>query len=262
MKSTNKKNVHLLSPLVASLALAAGSVQAASISYLLDQSNTLPDGTSYLQVTVADGEDGAIDFTVQVLGPLTEIAGDNFGMDSFAFNVVAGSYAEAGSISGLPEGWRARNSKRMDGFGLFDIALKGRGNARLETLTFSLTDVEGDTPEDYAVLSTGSSRQGHQFFAAHVGGFESGDCYDGCDGVEPLSFRGGRAAFGPDHPNWKPNKQLPMWMRDGNPDQNYDPKDVTSGFFGGSTAVPLPATAWLFGAGMFGVLARARKRKG
>ena len=41
--------------LLACVLLGAAPVQAASISYFLDQSNGAADGVNYLQVTIADG---------------------------------------------------------------------------------------------------------------------------------------------------------------------------------------------------------------
>jgi hypothetical protein len=145
------------------------AANAASISYVLDQSNALPDGTGYLQVTIADGANGAIDFTVQALSPLTSIAGSNFGIQSFAFN-VEGS-ADGASITNLPTGWRVRDDFRMSTFGFFDVKVYGTGANRLSTLTFSVDGVEGDTVDDYAGLSTGGASGGNQIFAAHVAGF-------------------------------------------------------------------------------------------
>ena len=92
--------------------LVAGPVQAAAVSFLLDQSNELDDGVNYLQVRITDGRDGG--------------------------------FAEAGDIAGLPDGWFAHQGKRMSGFGLFDITLMGKGGERLKTLRFSITGVEGD----------------------------------------------------------------------------------------------------------------------
>lgn len=205
----------ILATASAGFMLAAGPAQSASISYFLDQSNTLPGGTNYLQVTVTDGIDGAIDFTVEVLDALSGSAGRNFGIQSFALNAVPGGFADS-SISNLPDGWQVSNSPRMDGFGFFDIKLQGNGGSRVETLTFSITGIDGDTPEDYAGLSTGTASQGQSLFAAHVAGIQIPDC----NGRECAS----------------------------------------SAFFGGSTAVPLPATAWLLGVAIAGALTRARRR--
>ena len=243
-----------------------GTAHSAALSFSLDQSNALADGIDYLQVTVADGADGAIDFTVEVLGPLLDLAAGNFGLQSFGFNVVPGGDAEGADITNLPDGWRARNGKRMDGFGLFDIRLQGRGHARLETLTFSISGVDGDTPEDYAIFSTGNTSQGHQFFAAHVAGFELPGCDDwGCgDSLDAQASR-----FRPSTVGQKGGSDWSrLWQRDWHHDwdQNwdhdwYDEECVTSAYFGGSTAVPLPGAAWLFGAGIAGVALRARRRK-
>jgi hypothetical protein len=213
----------LAAPAFATLMLAAGQSQAASISYFIDQSNALPDGTNYLKVTVSDGAEGSIDFTVEALQPLLDIAGENFGIQAFALNVIPGGDAEGANVTNLPDGWIVRDHYRMAAYGFFDIKLYGGGQSRLDTLTFSIDGIDGDTPNDYAVLSTGNAADGHQFFAAKVAGF------DFCpEGASPGSK-----------------------------------KCVTSGFFGGSSTaapVPLPAAAWLFATGFAGVLMRARKR--
>jgi hypothetical protein len=221
----NKKNLtRVAAPAFATLMLAAGSSHAASVSYTLDQSDVLPDGTGYLQVTISDGAEGAIDFSVQALQPLLDIAGGNFGIQAFAFNVIPGGDAEGASVGNLADGWIVRDQWRVAPFGRFDIKPYGGGDSDLSTLTFSILGIDGDTPEDYAILSTGSAPGGHQFFAAKVTGF------DFCpEGFEPGSK-----------------------------------KCKTKAYFGGSTAtnpIPLPAAAWLFVTGFAGALLRARKRR-
>ena len=166
----------VIAPVFCALMLVASPGRAASVSYILDQSNTLADGVPYLQVTVADGADGAIDFTVEILDSLSHSAGQNFGIQAFAFNVIAGGDAEAANVGNLPEGWITRDHYRMSEFGFFDIKLYGGGNSRLQTLTFSILGIDGDTPEDYAVLSTGNVPNDNSFFAAHVADFKFADC--------------------------------------------------------------------------------------
>lgn len=153
---------------------AAGPVNAASISYVLDQSSSLDDGIGYLQVTISDGLAGAIDFTVQMLAPLVAVAGDyGLGIQKFSFNLVPGADAAAIDVTGLPDGWRARNGGRLDGFGQFDVSLKGSYASRVGELNFSITGVDGDVPLDYVALSTGHVRDGHSLFAAKVHGIDA-----------------------------------------------------------------------------------------
>ncbi len=205
----------LFAPACATLLLTAGQAQAASISYVMDQSNALRDGVSYLQVTISDGAEGAINFTVQALQPLLDIAGKNFGIQAFGFNVGAGLDTDSANLTNLPAGWKTRENFRMASFGVFDLKLYAGGRSRLKTLTFSIDGIDGDTPGDYAFFSTGKAGDGNQLFAAHVAGFE---------------FCGRK-------------------------------KCLSSAFFGGgTTVVPLPATAWLFATGLIGALVRARRR--
>lgn len=223
MKKKNPSSLvsRLAGPACAVMLLATSQSQAASITYFLDQSNSLTDNVGYLQVTIADGAEGAIDFTVQALQPLLDLGGEDFGIQSFAFNVVPGGDAEGASVTNLPSGWIVRDHYRMTGFGFFDIKLYGGGQSRLDTLTFSISGIDGDIPNDYAILSTGGASSGNQLFAARISGI------DFCpEGVAPGSK-----------------------------------KCVTTAFLGGSSPVPVPATAWLFATGFVGAILRARKRK-
>jgi hypothetical protein len=154
----------------------ASAVQAASVSFFLNQSNRLPDGVNYLQVTIADGSAGAVDFTVTALQPLLDIAGDNFGIQKFAFNVVGGTGATRRSVTDLPARWRAANGGRMPGFGLYDMTVSGSARTRQDSLTFSITGVTLDTVLSYVDLSTGRSPEGFSLFSAHVLGLASGSC--------------------------------------------------------------------------------------
>lgn len=152
--------------LISGLAGVSGA-QAASV-YVLDRSDMLPDGVSYIQVTIADGADGAVDFTVQPLGPLLDRAGDSLEIRSFAFNIAPDLDVSAADITGLPDKWAARGTSRTDGFGRFDMTLYGTGPERIDSLTFSIIDVDGDSPASYANLSTGNAGEGHALFSARV----------------------------------------------------------------------------------------------
>jgi hypothetical protein len=211
---------------------------AASVSFFLDQSNKLPDGTNYLSVMLTENGTGGVDFLVKTLAPLNDIAGSNFGIQMFGFSFVDGTWDEISGlpdhkhgkgnrhgddfgkhetwdeISGLPDHWRVQNNKRMDGFGKFDIRLAGRGNARTDSLSFT---VNGVSLDDFGSL-----------FSAHVAGFEWCKIDD-------------------NRRNWCDGRNC-----------------TTSAFFAGSMSVsqvPIPAAVWLFGSGLIGFAAVTRRKK-
>jgi hypothetical protein len=227
--------------LVAGLLLfTALPAHAASVSFFLDQSNKLPDGTNYLSVMLTENETGGVDFLVKTLAPLNDIAGSNFGIQKFGFSFVDGSWGEINSftdhkhgksnrheddfwkhkkhktwdqISDLPDHWSVQNNKRMDGFGKFDIRLVGRGNARTDSLSFT---VDGVSLDDFGSL-----------FSAHVAGFEWCTIDD--------RWR-----------NWCDGKNC-----------------TTSALFAGSMSVPqvpIPAAVWLFGSGLLGLAVVTRRK--
>jgi hypothetical protein len=156
--------------------LVAGAANALSISYYLDQTNTafLPDGANYLMVTLADSTTapGDIDVTVTLLPPLTGIAGDNFGIQTFSFN--SANALHESNIIGLPTSWAvdfAPPPQVADGFGQFGVEIANTGANRQDpTLSFSIS-IAGDSIGDYALLSAGNAHQGNVYFAAHVAGF-------------------------------------------------------------------------------------------
>lgn len=152
-KRTTRRFVPLA--FVAALLFAALPVRAASVSFFLDQSNALPDGTNYLSVMLSENVQGGVDFLVKTLNPLNDIAGQNFGIQKFGFSFFDDTWGE---ISNLPDGWGARSNRRMDGFGKFDIRLQGKGKNRTDELSFT---VDGVTLGDFGSL-----------MSVHVAGFE------------------------------------------------------------------------------------------
>jgi len=201
------------------LGALSAPTQAATLSYLLDESNVvagLPTGTGYLRVRLADGADGAIDVTVTILEPLLDLAGPNFGLQSFGFNSDT-QILNSANIDGLPSGWSVATSRNQNGFGRFDLVVRGRGSSRVSpTLSFAIVGIAGDTVFDYVAWSGGHAVEGTRWFAAHVAGLE--------------------------------NEQ---------PDTTLEP--LTSAFFAPSRAViPVPPAAWLFAAAI-GALGWARR---
>ncbi|MBC7982653.1 MAG: VPLPA-CTERM sorting domain-containing protein [Candidatus Obscuribacterales bacterium] len=169
---------------IAVLASGAGGAQAASISYYLNQSNAdavLPDGTNYALVTINDDVANTLRFTVSLFAPLTSIAGSNFGIDSFAFNVIgANPLQDFGAIAGqwtLPTGWIANVApppNQADGFGRFDAEANGSGGARVATLNFSIHNTALNL-YSFAENSSNNAGQGNVFFSAHIAGFNAGN---------------------------------------------------------------------------------------
>lgn len=222
--------------------LMAGSAQAATVTYYLDQSNAdplLPDGwVNYVSVTITDGvtfglDTDAVQFDVTILAPLLSIAGTgSFGLDGFGFNSDL-TLADS-AIVGMPAGWSANAApppNTLDGFGMFTVGLNDSGNPQNPTLTFYVSGVSGDTIANYYFLSTGGQTQGYSHFTAHVRGFVDQD---------------------------------PSFC-DVNGDLQEDPECITtSAWFGdgdGFTVVPVPAAVWLFGSAI-GLLGFVRRRIG
>jgi hypothetical protein len=166
-------------PVVFLTGLVAFHAQAASISYYLDQSNDLPDGVNYAQVTISDSITviGDIDFQVEVLSSAFTVSGNNFGMQSFSFNYEPGLSIEAANIIvNDPDTWNVSSGKNAGGgFGKYDFKLSGNGSSRTGLLTFSISGVAGDSIDSYAVLSS-LNPASTEFFAAHIAGFDLANC--------------------------------------------------------------------------------------
>jgi len=158
------------------LTVVIPALAVASISYYLDTpqtgSSSLTQGTNYLQVTISEGLAGAIDFEIDVLTDAfpTPLAA-NFGMDKFSFNYAPASLnVGVNNITNLnPDSWKVNMSGQDNGFGTFDLTTFGTTNIKTTLLlTFSITGVNNDTIESYAVGNT----DGGKFFAAHVAGYK------------------------------------------------------------------------------------------
>lgn len=162
----------MLRKILISLALTVlmHTAGASSVSYILDQSNTLPDLVDYLKVTIDDeGAVGDINFTVETYPTFTE--GGNFGIQSFSFN---GLSLISDNITGLPSGWRFHSDRNLSEFGVFTNYLTGRGSSRLDTLTFSISGISFDDITSYVELSMGENKN-LNYFSSHVAGFSTPD---------------------------------------------------------------------------------------
>ncbi len=211
------------------LLTATWGAQAANVSYIMDRSNVLPDNVQYLTVTLSDDVAGQLEFWVDVGSSLSTIATDNFGIQSFSFNLVRdlqpgltehgdGPCCKLDNILTtdsfiLPGGWNVLLGDGGKGEG-FDVRLLGSEGSRQDPLHFSilglgLDDVQGE-------------------FGALVAGFKFrvGECGDGegdhrnCDVIYRAEFQGG----------------TPL-------------------------VVPLPAAVWLLGCGLLGLAGVTRRRR-
>ncbi len=202
---------------------ATTQVEAASVSYFLDQSNRLPDGADYLKVTIDDqGAPGAINFTIQDLTSLSNPAFCNLsGILEFGFN---GTELSKKNILGLPDGWTIKHDKKMNEFGKYENVLIGKNLNWQDTLTFSIVGVPGDSLSSYI---SGHDNSDGLYFGADVGGGARHGKDHGChECSKKVYFAGGVLVVGED-----------------------------------PAPVPVPAAAWLFGSGLMGLAGLATRRK-
>jgi hypothetical protein len=203
-----------------SFMIVGAQAQASSISYYLDQSNVLPDGVNYAQVTISDGVTGDINFNVQVNTSAFSGISSNFGMQAFSFNYDNTLAVSSTNITNIdPSSWTISDNKNAGGgFGKFDFQLAGTGSSRTLALNFTISDVTGDSINSYAIGS-GLKPSSGDFFAAHIAGFTyNGVTYDGSTDTTSAQFAGS------------------------------------------TPAVPVPAAAWLFASGLLGLVGVARRR--
>lgn len=180
------KNIVKLSAIP--LALAATQTNAATISYYLSQSNALLDDVNYAQVTISDSSTiGDIDFNVEILDSAFTVSGSNFGMQNFSFNYDPTLSIDTSNIDTLLSTWStSEGANAGGGFSKFGFQLSGKGNSRTELLNFTITGVDGDTIESYA-MGSNLKPAATEFFAAHIAGF------DATNGVTSAQFAGSLA---------------------------------------------------------------------
>lgn len=137
MNMTNNKLTAFIRTFLVTLLFTAGASQAATVQYVLDQSNNLEDGIDYLLVTISDDQAGQLDFLVEPQSVLTENVNRNFGIASFAFLVDIGIDLQQDAFL-LPEKWKVQFDKNMSEAGSFDVRISGTGQTRQDPLAFSV----------------------------------------------------------------------------------------------------------------------------
>ena len=168
-------------------------------SYDLNQSNTLPDGTTYGNVTLsADSASGTVTITysvdlTRVPGPLT-----NFGLQEVALNTdlkLSEHQISATNDWDVLFGFRS-----LPGFGQFNIVVKGDQGDRQTTETITVTGLTGTqaTIAHFTIESLDRNgrvpAEGSVYFAARETGFRGarntfiggGEAPDVTDVPEPI----------------------------------------------------------------------------
>ncbi len=239
----------ILGALLVFTLFVVGRTEAASVQYMLDQSNALEDNIDYLLVTISDNQPGQLDFLVETRSALSGIAGGNFGIASFGFNFDSGNEAYKDNFL-LPENWRVQFNKGMSEAGKFDVRIMGTGQARQDPLQFS---VLGMSLEDFI-----------PGFASHVAGFDME--YGGYE-REHDGYDRGHRGYDREHRGYdRKHGDHVREHRDFEREyREFEGKhNISSAFFYGdrpvTSEVPVPAAFWLFGSGML-LLGRVATRR-
>lgn len=124
----------------------AASSHAATVSFFLNESNRLPDDINYVSVQLTENLAGGVDVLARTLDPLDDLRFCGFGIQKFAFNFDDGTMAD---VTGLPDGWKIKSDRGMNGFGKFDTGLLGNAHTRTDVLSFTVNGVGIDDFESY-----------------------------------------------------------------------------------------------------------------
>jgi hypothetical protein len=124
----------------------AASSHAATVSFFLNESNRLPDGIDYVSVQLTENLAGGVDVLARTLDPLNDLRFCDFGIQKFAFSFDDGTMAD---VTGLPDGWKIKSDRGMNGFGKFDTGLLGNAHTRTDVLSFTINGVGIDDFESY-----------------------------------------------------------------------------------------------------------------
>jgi hypothetical protein len=187
---------------------------------------------------LTENETGGVDFLVKTLAPLNDITGSHFGIQKFGFSFVDGTWGE---INNLPDHKHGKNKRHEDDFGKHktwnEISglpdhwsvqnnkhMDGFGNfdIRLAGSGKARTDSLSFTVNGVGLNDFGS------LFSAQVAGFEWCNIDD-------------------KRRNWCSGKNC-----------------ITSAYFAGSMSVsqvPIPASVWLLGSGLLGLVGVSRRKR-
>jgi len=254
------------------LLLFATCTQAASVSYILDQSNRFEDGVDYLSVTLSDDAgEGMLSVTVNILPALQSLLVGNAGIEAFSFNVGDGVQAGGHGRSGLWGGY-------MHGKWCGHIDHMGGGH-RFENDDEGYGDHKGEGHK---------GKGGHNGHNGHNGDMLTRRDFELPDGWHTRFNRGrGQSSMydvtvlGRD-----PQDPLQFFIEGLSIEDILDEfavrvtglsadcgaashhgkcfaRDTRAYFYGDGppTVIPLPASIWLLGSGMLGLVGIARRKR-
>ena len=154
--------------------------------FVLDQSNTLPDGVNYATLIIEGNTlTSRVTFTVNALrAPYDSVNPSNFGLQEFSFNYDTTKVGNFDIIHPSNR-WGFDTGANMDGFGCFQVRERTPdpppgGLDRRESLVFTLElDEASQAVADYFVVAAlkengGIPDEGSFFFSARVAGFTEG----------------------------------------------------------------------------------------
>ena len=138
---------------------------------LFDKNNVGLVGGPWGALTLIQKDEKTVQFTVDPYESGFHAIGNNFGIQSFAFNFLGdGSQLEFE----MPSGWSGKYEKDkiggFDPFGKFDIEVKGTGSSRQVELVFYVVAPSAISISDFIEeVSTEGA-----LFAGHIAGFTEG----------------------------------------------------------------------------------------
>lgn len=154
------------------MTMAVAPSHAATVSFFLNESNRLPDGVNYLSVNLTENTTGGVDVLAKTLDPLNDLRNCYFGIQKFAFSFDDGT---TGDVTGLPDGWKVKSDRRMNGFGKFDTGILGKADTRTDILSFTINGVGiDDLKPFFAVKVAGFDNKFGPSSAFFGGSFENG----------------------------------------------------------------------------------------
>jgi hypothetical protein len=143
------------------------------VMYNFDINNAGLTGGPWGLITLEDIDAHTVKFTVD---PYAAAFGgtNNFGIQTFAFNLTDGLNGALVHFSSLPGGWSYQyDNDKISGFGpyqKFDFLVSGDGSTRQDSLVFTVFTDPSDFGISVATFTTELSTSNY-LFAGHIAGF-------------------------------------------------------------------------------------------